>query len=549
MKIKNIRITDFKSLYGDNYFDFEDLTGLIKLSGTIGSGKTSLGEAIVWGLFGTVKYLNNSSLIAWNTKTCEVEINLESKNYNINIIRNIREPLKVYINGKILVGSNKRDTQQILEEEYYDVPKLAILKMCIISFNNFNSLASMTPAETRQFLDDVFNFKVFSEYNDQTTLERKDEQQHLTELNTIYNETESQISRLYDKLNEQQKKLEESIDVDNLIELKNKYIESGKNIKHELEALNSEFKEKDNSTYKELVEYTTLGKHAKEQYNIFKSGICPTCNQKVDSNIIEDYKNTMLKYASLYKEKNKERISLSEEYIPKITDLQNQINDFKTQISEIDTKIKVYENNKKVIDKNYNDLINEYTEKLSSIKSNIDKSNIEIGEWNDMNTLFSKTLRYNILDSLIPNINSNIQYYMNKLEQNYKIEFDQEFKSHIYVDNYYKEISYSNLSTGQKKTLDMVIIFGVLQNIISNVNFNVFFLDELFSNLDSDSRNTMLNLLKDTLSKDRSIFVINHAEMGDDYFNHKIRVKLVNKNITYKKNEVLVRKSEYEKIF
>ena len=41
----------------------------------------------------------------------------------------------------------------------------------------------------------------------------------------------------------------------------------------------------------------------------------------------------------------------------------------------------------------------------------------------------------------------------------------------------------------------------------------------------------MLDLIKTNLSKDRSVFVINHAEMADDYFDHKIRVSLQNKKI------------------
>ena len=39
------------------------------------------------------------------------------------------------------------------------------------------------------------------------------------------------------------------------------------------------------------------------------------------------------------------------------------------------------------------------------------KSDIEIGEWNEMNELFSKTLRYKLLNSLIPQINNSIQYF------------------------------------------------------------------------------------------------------------------------------------------
>ena len=549
MRLHNIRIRDFKSLYGDNYFDFDTLDGLVKLSGAIGSGKTSLGEAIIWGLFGTIKKINNTHLIAWNTKACEIEINLESKGHNINILRNIKENLQIHVDGKLLIASNKRDTQQILEEEYFDVPKLTVIKMCVISFNEFNSIAAMNPGETKQFLDNVFGFKTFTEYNEQSTIEKKEEVRQQTELNAIYTETENQMQYLINKKSEQQKELSNSIDIDKLTEDRAIYVDKGKALKDKFNELTAEYKQKDSDMYNKMVELSTLGKVAKNNYNTFKSGKCPTCGHEVDNDKIEEYKSTMLKYAASYKEIDAARIQLKNEYQPKIDELNKEISELRTLISDIDTKIKIHENNKRLINENYDALINEYKEKLVSIKSKIDKSDIEIGEWNEIGDLFAKTLRYNLLDTLIPNINSSIQYYMNKLDQNYSVEFDKEFKPHIYIDGYQKEISYNSLSTGQRKTLDMAVIFGVLQNIIANVNFNVFFLDELFSNLDSDSRNTMLDLLNSTLAKDRSIFVINHAEMNDDYFKHKIRVKLSNKKIKVKKDEIVVRASIYDKVF
>lgn len=549
MRLHNIRIRDFKSLYGDNYFDFDTLDGLVKLSGAIGSGKTSLGEAIIWGLFGTIKKINNTHLIAWNTKACEIEINLESKGHNINILRNIKENLQIHVDGKLLIASNKRDTQQILEEEYFDVPKLTVIKMCVISFNEFNSIAAMNPGETKQFLDNVFGFKTFTEYNEQSVVEKKEEVRQQTELNAIYTETENQIQYLINKKSEQQKELSNSIDIDKLAEDRAIYVDKGKALKDKFNEFTTEYKQKDSDMCNKMLELSTLGKVAKNNYNTFKSGKCPTCGHEVDNDKIEEYKSTMLKYAASYKEIDAARIQIKNEYQPKIDELNKEISELRTLISDIDTKIKIHENNKRLINENYDALINEYKEKLVSIKSKIDKSDIEIGEWNEIGDLFAKTLRYNLLDTLIPNINSSIQYYMNKLDQNYSVEFDKEFKPHIYIDGYQKEISYNSLSTGQRKTLDMAVIFGVLQNIIANVNFNVFFLDELFSNLDSDSRNTMLDLLNSTLAKDRSIFVINHAEMNDDYFKHKIRVKLSNRKIKVKKDEIVVRASIYDKVF
>ena len=183
----------------------------------------------------------------------------------------------------------------------------------------------------------------------------------------------------------------------------------------------------------------------------------------------------------------------------------------------------------------------------------ISKTETEVSDWNEMNELFTKTLRYNLLETLIPHINNSIQLFINKLDLQFKVSYDQEFKAHIYVDTFDKEISYNNLSTGQKKSLDLAIVFGILQNVIANVEFNVLFLDELFSNLDAESRNLMLSLLNETLVKDRCIFVVNHAEMSDDYFSHKLRVELVNKKIkdasTKKKEDVIVKSSKYVQVF
>lgn len=565
MIIKDIRIRDFKSIYGEIYFNFMELDGLIKLSGPIGSGKTSLAEAILYGLYGTVKGQNNTSLVAWNMPDCEVEMNVVSKNKEIHIKRNIREPLIVEVNGKTLSASSKRNTQEILEEELFDVPKMAVTRMCIISFNAFSkSLANMNPGDTKQFLDDIFGFKLFTEYNNEIVIERKNQINESTKLNAIYEETENQIRRLKEKKESQEREIKLSVDTNALNAEREEYVNKGKELKQKRSDLEDECDDKIKEVNKKIqeiqtkiTEATTLGKQEKSYYTTFKSGVCPTCGSKIDESHIEKHRQEMLKYAELVNTYNDEKTALKneitnieDEYSPKINELNLQMKDYANKINKIDSDIRIFENNLKVVNSNYDDLIKEQEEKLKNVKEQIDKNDIEIGEWNEMNELFTKTLRYNLLDTLIPHINKSIQYYIQKLDQPYKVEYDQEFKCHIYVDTYGKEISYSNLSTGQKKTLDIAIIFGVLHNIIANVDFNVILLDELFSNMDADSRNTMLTLIKENFEEDKSVFIINHAEMNDDYFKHKIRVSLVSKKINVKKlGDIAVNASKYEQIF
>ena len=567
MYIKSIKITNFKSIYGTQEFDFTELDGLVKLSGIIGSGKTTLCEALLYGLFGNVAGHKIPNLVSWNEKCCEIEMDLISRNKDIHIIRNSSMPLQVSVNGKLIAASSKRDTQAILEEELYDVPKLAIEKMCIISFSAFNSLASMNPAQTKQFLDEVFGFGTFTQYNNVVVDERKLQVNENTKLNAVYSDTQDQIEYLTNKKLKQQEELKNTIDIVGCNELRAQLVENGKAKKEEFKRIKAECEQKvlevvaeKQKWYDKKLECATLGKQEKDWYNTFKDGVCPTCGNEIGKDVIEEHKNKMLDYAKKYKEyQNKENEiqlkieKMNSEAKIKQDELKQDMEDLKKQISNIDAQIQTYNNSLALLNENYDDLISEYNNKLDKLKKDIEVSDKEICEWNDMNELFTKTFRYNLLETLIPHINKSIAYFINKLDQNYSITYDQEFKPHIKIDTFDREISYKDLSTGQRKSLDLAIVFGILQNIIANVNFNLFCLDELFSNMDADSRNTMLALLNDSMAKDRTIFVINHAEMNDDYFSHKIKVRLENKKITVgtgkKEKEFVVKSSKYEKVF
>lgn len=566
MIIHQLKITNFKSIYGTQTFNFDNLKGLIKLSGPIGAGKTTIAEAILWGLYGTVKGQNNGQLVSWNAKACEIEINLTSKNKEVHIVRNIYQSLIVEVNGKTLSASSKRNTQEILEEEIYDVPKLAITKMCVISFNAFNSLAAMSPGETKIFLDDIFGFKLFSDYNNEVVIERKVKQNEQLKLNSIYEETLKQIDQLKEKQTSQTMQLKESVDLTGIQSQRTELVNKGVSIKNkkseikkERDLKNKEFENRIQEFIAKMSEAATLGKQAKNNYNTFKSGVCPTCGQKIDQEHIDTYKNKMEEYAKIYRDNESEKKKLEiekhnvyETYLLRMNECDSDMDSLRKNISIIDAKLKSYNDSVQLIQDNYDELIKEYEDKANNIKEELDKCDIEIGEWNEMNELFTKTLRYNLLETLIPHINKSIQFFINKMDQSYKIQYDQEFKPHIFVDGWDKEIAYNNLSTGQRKSLDLAIIFGILQNVITSIDFNVFVLDELFSNMDSDARNIMLNLLKDTMSNDKTIFVMNHAEMADDFFKYKIRVKLEPRKMISqnKKNKetVVVKASKYELI-
>lgn len=569
MIIHTVKITNFKSCYGTYEFNFDTLTGLVKLSGPIGSGKTLLVEALQWGLLGNVKGQPNTSLVSWNMNSCEVEIQLSSNNKEVYIKRSLWDPLVVEIDGKSLIASNKRNMQTILEEDIYDIPKLAIIKMCLISFNGFSTLADMNPGQTKEFIDEIFGFKLFSQYTSALQEEKKQIQNNIIKLTAMHEDNIQQISRLEEKKRQQQIQIGADFNVEALLKDRELLVNEGLKLKNEKTDIDNLYINKEKIIeeerliyYKQKTEYAALGKQEKNFINTFKNGTCPTCGNIVNPSLIDEHKSKMLEYAEQYKLEEIKELEVKEkldkikkEHSEKIYNIDQKISDLKSKIRKIDSDITIHNNNIKLINDNYDELIKTHSEKVASIKEDLSKCDNEIKEWSELEELLSKTLRYRLLNTLIPHINKSINFFMNRLEQPYRVEFDQEFKAHIYTESVDREISYGNLSTGQKKTVDIAIVFGILQNIISNVDMNVIILDELMSNMDSDARNVMLSVLKDSLGNDKCIFVVNHAEMNDDYFDHKIRVGLINKKVTTqpKKKEqpktVVVRASQYEQIF
>ena len=61
MIINNIKIHNFKSI-ANLEMDFTAIPGLYEITGNVGAGKTTLSEALLFGLFGTIRNKNNKDL-------------------------------------------------------------------------------------------------------------------------------------------------------------------------------------------------------------------------------------------------------------------------------------------------------------------------------------------------------------------------------------------------------------------------------------------------------------------------------------------------------
>ena len=166
--------------------------------------------------------------------------------------------------------------------------------------------------------------------------------------------------------------------------------------------------------------------------------------------------------------------------------------------------------------------------------------------WERLQNILTSDVRAKILESFIPALNKNIMKYAQELHQPYIVSFDNSFKCSVSLCGYADNIPLSSLSTGQLKTVDMMIILGVLGTVIGSSSANVIFLDELFSNLDGGLRNDMCSVLHNFISANDTMFVISHQDLDERYFNGTLKLHIDHKGQFEKHSSVTMTINEHE---
>ena len=536
MQIQKIKIENFKSIYEPLEIDFNQVKGFWKISGSVGAGKTTIGEALIYGLFGSVSGKNNGDLISWGRKHGLIELWCQSKGRAIYIKRELnsygQSPVYVEVDGEELVFTNKRDAQIQLEIEYYDTSKVTLELLCIISFNNFKSLATLNTADTKKFLDQVLGFYTLTDYAEACKILKSNNLSNITKINNTISQLESQVKKLEELSNIE---IIEG-DINEVKELIQIHIDCKGGIQGEMNDEVSLLTSNQVNLRQRMASIATLGKNKKKEIDFIEKGICPTCGAPIDQSQLEI--------------KKKEREVLLEQY-----------HEVESQIKDIDVSIKEIKEEANERLKDINDLISsskklltrlEEQEKriglnkgeIESIKQKIERYNQDLieyqsedAEWEQLYNILTTQVRSTILQSFIPSLNKNIMQYSQRLHLPYIVQFDSNFKCCIRLCGIDQEIPVSSLSTGQLKTVDMVIILGVLGTVIGSNGINILFLDELFSNLDAGLRNEMCQVLRESLKDDTTIFIISHTDLEDKYFDGNIYMKLEIKD-QYEKHSI-----------
>ena len=538
MKLKKMSFRNFKS-YSNilTEISFEDTSSLNLIIGENGTGKTSIAECITYLLYGKLENFTSTDIPNRINKAFYGKIELDCDGHQLIIERGLNPGLfKVQIDDNLIDTAGKLNVQSMLEENYFKIPYSVFHNILVLEVDEVKSLLSMSAADKRNIIDKICGFTIYNKYKefakaDLRALEDK-LNSNAASIRTI-NSNIVQYERQIEEIKENSTTQEELDDL--LQKINESKVIRAKNddMLRKLRAAGDQLK---NINYKKASDYNLLKNRIQEidkKIAFIDKGRCPTCGSSLET---DDFKK------------------MREDLVVQKEEISNQMEQIKGIINSAKPKLIALEKKEKEITSNNNriplaDLQSDYkykltlksrgTETIESLKEkllkNLDDLNKEKNLLEQEKTLIdfltvmfsdSGGIKRYISNKYIPIINNLMSDMLQYMDLNYIIEFDDNFDATI-VQNGVK-IKYATLSKGQKARVDFATIISFVKFLkLQFGELNLLFLDELFSHVDINGMNDMIDILRNLCNDMKlNIYLIHHAKLENIMFDRVLQTKM-----------------------
>lgn len=564
----------FAKISAINFFSWKELefdfkSGVTLISGqnlddntSEGSGKSSIPNALCWGLYGQLpKDVNIDDVIKTGEKDCCVIITLEN---GTEIVRS-RKPNELaielpngddYSAGDVIKGKDMKETQKLINE-LIGMSFDTFCQSVYFAQNYSNKFITANQEEKAKILSELQDLSIFDRASKKAsellkTNKTKNEKLILYKMNDesmfkLYEEQYKTYCNLSDNFDN--KKLQ---DLDNITLRYHKLCDEIKDI--ELQAATITNLDSISIKHKELEETNNyLNECNKKLYLIeqlkfqkqkaIDNQSCPTCGQSISTNtckeieipsnkdllnqkliLEEEISMIGVEYTSLLNSK-----SVNDKLIYRLSNLTEQRTILSSEISKLEDANNPY------IHK-----ITEFSEKLEQLKTNIEltKKNIDSCITENYHLEFLKDgfkeIKSYVFQSLLSELNHKANHYLKDLfEVPAYITFDNiseegdisKIKTTVMLDGY--ERSLGLLSGGQFRRVQLAVDFA-LSDIVSNRSknpINVRILDEAFKDLSEVSQSKVIDILQ---TMKGSTIIIEHNSLIKNIVNNVYNVQLKN---------------------
>jgi len=524
--------------------------------GENGAGKSTFLDAITFALFGKpFRNINKPQLVnSINEKDCTVEIEFTIGKINYKVVRGIRpNTFEIYVDGALLNQDAKsKDYQDYLEKVILKMNYKSFTQIVILGSTNFTPFMQLSAADRRTVIEDLLDIQIFSSMNVIVKNRLHTLKDEAAQLKIQIDNTKDKIELHKKHLDELKKNTKEIVDAKKQEVVENKAslssLETEATTKEtEIDTIVNETADEEFTT-KRFQKLNTL--EAKIEGNIQKlekdiefysvNSTCPTCDQAINnkeekvhtcnSKILElnegltklkEESDAVLQRINTIKAVQKQLKSLEQDLV-RINTSRSQIRKY---ISKLETEIIEIESKPAMSDE-----FKAQSKTLLNALQTFNEKRKEVSEQTQNYDIVAQLLKdggikSKIIKQYVPIINKLVNKYLAAMDFFVNFNIDEEFKETI-KSRHRDDFSYENFSEGEKKRIDLALLFTwrSVAKLKNSVNTNLLIFDEVFDgSLDINGTEEFMKLIN-MMNENTNVFVITHkSDQMVDKFKHTIR--------------------------
>jgi DNA repair exonuclease SbcCD ATPase subunit len=527
--------------------------------GTNGSGKSTMLDALCFGLFGKpFRNVNKPNLLnSINSRDCVVEIEFSIGSKEFKIVRGIKPNIFEIYQDTVLLNQDAavKDYQDYLERFILKLNYKSFTQIVILGSASFTPFMQLSAADRRAIIEDLLDIQIFSTMNslikerlstnkDQTVSKKNDialllqkyelKKEHQDKLNQdneekvkeyekeilLHRET---IRTLHDDIDSLEQAKQTLSEICAKIPENEKKITSFKKVESQIESKISKL-----GTDREFYEH---------------NADCPTCRQAIT---LEFKEGQLSELGTKEKElvsglvELQTKITEQETVVTELREKEKELSNVRIQLATTQTSVKGLNDSITKLEKQIKQVQkpkeNVDENELSLIKKEVEQAQEELKQLLDekayydvASSLLKDTgIKTNIIKQYLPVINKLVNKYLTSMDFFVNFNLDESFRETI-KSRHRDEFSYHNFSEGEKQRIDMALMltWRAVAKLKNSTNTNLLILDEVFdSSLDTSGTEDLMKILHSL--DDVNLFVISHkGDILQDKFANTIRFEKV----------------------